>query len=118
MKNNQLTVLGRVMILLGSLALFAVLFFPLWQIQLSAPQYPEGLVLLISPNRLAGNVDIINGLNHYIGMKTLASSDFIEFKILPYIIVFFSVALLVTGSRKHIVAIDELLLKMSNVQSF
>ena len=56
-----------------------------------APQYPEGLILLIYANELAGNVDIINGLNHYIGMKTLHANDFVEFTVLPYIIVFFSI---------------------------
>src|SRR4051794_24261433 len=97
MKNKQMTLAGKWMSLLCSLALFAVLFFPLWQIQLAAPQYPEGLVLLIFPNKLGGNLDIINGLNHYIGMKTLHSGDFFEFTILPYIIIFFSFLLLITG---------------------
>ena len=64
-------------------ALTLVLFVPLWQIQLSAPQYPEGLNLLIYPSKLGGNVDIINGLNHYIGMKTLHTQDFREFTALP-----------------------------------
>ena len=63
---------------------------PLWQIQLNAPQYPEGLVLKMYPHKLGGSVDIINGLNHYIGMKTLHTKDFIEFTVLPFIIVFFS----------------------------
>ena len=49
------------------------------------------------PNKLGGNVDIINGLNHYIGMKTLHTTDFFEFTILPYIIGFFGVALLIVG---------------------
>ena len=65
------------------LALVAVLFVPMWRIELQAPQYPEGLKMLIYANKLAGNVDIINGLNHYIGMKTLHADDFAEFKILP-----------------------------------
>jgi copper chaperone NosL len=69
----------------------------MWQIQLSAPQYPEGLVLLIFPNKLGGNVDIINGLNHYIGMKPIHAADFMEFTILPYIIVFFSILFIITG---------------------
>lgn len=77
-------------LLLCGLALLVVLFVPLWQIELQAPQYPEGLVLKMYPNKIAGNVDIINGLNHYIGMKTLHSEDFIEFTILPYIIIFFA----------------------------
>ena len=69
-----------------------VLFVPLWQIQLTAPQYPEGLVLKIYPNKIAGGVDIINGLNHYIGMKTLHTKDFLEFTILPFIICFFALS--------------------------
>lgn len=90
MKKNQLTGLVRVLMIVCAAALALVLFVPLWQIQLSAPQYPEGLILLIYPGKLAGNVDIINGLNHYIGMKTLRTSDFIEFTLLPYIIAFFA----------------------------
>lgn len=84
------------MIICG-LALVAVLFVPLWHIDLDAPQYPEGLRLLIYPDKLAGNVDIINGLNHYIGMKTLHTDDFFEFTILPYIIGFFSLFFIVAG---------------------
>ncbi len=98
MKNNKLSGYARWLILLSSLLLFAVLFFPIWQIQLAAPQYPEGLVLLIYANKLAGNVDIINGLNHYIGMKTLHTADFYEFTILPYIIGGFGVALLIVAA--------------------
>ena len=104
MKNNSLTVVSRFVIALCAVALVAVLFFPMWQIQLTAPQYPEGLVLLIYPNKLGGNVDIINGLNHYIGMKPMHTEDFIEFKILPYIIMFFSAALLLVAivGRKNL----------------
>jgi copper chaperone NosL len=75
----------------------------MWRIELNAPQYPEGLNLLIFANKLAGNVDIINGLNHYIGMKTLHTDDFIEFTLLPYIISIFALACIATaifGNRK------------------
>ena len=97
MNINKLPGYARLLLVLSSIILIAVLFFPFWQIQLSAPQYPEGLVLLIYANKLAGNVDIINGLNHYIGMKTLHTADFFEFTILPYIIGFFSLAILITA---------------------
>lgn len=90
MKKNGLTTFSRIIIFISGLALLAVLFVPLWRIELNAPQYPEGLVLKMYPNRLAGNVDIINGLNHYIGMKTLHTEDFIEFSVLSYIIIFFA----------------------------
>jgi copper chaperone NosL len=97
MKNNRLTAWVRVIVILCGLVLFAALFVPLWQIQLSAPQYPEGLVLLIYPNALGGNVDIINGLNHYIGMRTLHAEDFIEFTVLPYIIGVLGFLTILTG---------------------
>ena len=77
------------LLLLCGIGLIWVLFTPMWRIDLDAPQYPEGLRMLIYANKLAGNIDIINGLNHYIGMKTLHADDFVEFKVLPGIILFF-----------------------------
>jgi copper chaperone NosL len=91
MKNKKLSVLSRIITVLCGLGLIVVLFVPLWQIELAAPQYPEGLVLKMYPNKLGGNVDVINGLNHYIGMKTLHANNFMEFTVLPYIIGFFAV---------------------------
>ncbi len=97
MKIQKLDLWIRLLLVICGLALIAVLFVPMWGIDLVAPQYPEGLRLLIYPDKLAGNVDIINGLNHYIGMKTLHTDDFIEFKVLPYIIMFFVAAFVLTG---------------------
>lgn len=73
------------MCILAALLLIPTLFYPLWRIDLIAPQYPEGLFLTIYAHKLGGNVEIINGLNHYIGMRTLHTDDFKEFVILPYI---------------------------------
>lgn len=92
-------------ILLGISAVFLAtnIFWPIWQIELYAPQYPEGLELQIYADSLAGDVDIINGLNHYIGMKTLHTEDFIEFSILKYIFIFFIVCFLavaIIGKKK------------------
>ena len=92
MKNNRILTVSRALLFIAGLSLILVLFVPMWHIDLDAPQYPEGLRLLIYANKLAGNVDIINGLNHYIGMKSLHADDFIEFKILPAIIGFFAAA--------------------------
>ena len=109
MKKNMLTGLVKALIVGCGLALIVVLFVPLWQIELAAPQYPEGLVLKMHPHKLAGNVEIINGLNHYIGMKTLHKEDFVEFTVLPYIIVFFSLfcflVALVFKSYKWLIAL-------------
>ncbi|MBX2906132.1 MAG: nitrous oxide reductase accessory protein NosL [Taibaiella sp.] len=89
----------RVIVAICGICLIGVLFVPMWRIELNAPQYPEGLSLAIHANGIKGDVAIINGLNHYIGMKTLHSEDFIEFTVLPYIVtlfalLFFAVALL------------------------
>ena len=100
MKNNNLSSLQRTLIFLSGILLVVVLFVPLWQIELNAPQYPEGLVLKMYPHKIAGNVDIINGLNHYIGMKTLHTKDFIEFTILPYIIGFFALLCFIVALLK------------------
>lgn len=93
-KKNNLLITTRIMLAVCGLSLLAVLYTPIWRIDLDAPQYPEGLALQIHANDIKGDVDIINGLNHYIGMKTLHKSDFPEFTILPYCIVFFSVLFL------------------------
>ena len=84
MKNNYTW--PRIIVVVAALLLAGAIFLPIWQIQLAAPQYPEGLLLKIFAKGLGGNVDIVNGLNHYIGMHTLHSKDFIEFTLLPYII--------------------------------
>jgi len=83
---SRLSLSSRIIIVIASLAMIAVLYLPIWQIELTAPQYPEGLVLQIYANKIGGAVDIVNGLNHYIGMETLHTRDFVEFIALPYII--------------------------------
>ena len=104
MKNNRVATWIRVLLIICGTSLVYVLFVPMWKIELNAPQYPEGLRLLIYPDKLGGNVDIVNGLNHYIGMKTLHTKDFIEFTILPYIIIVYALFFILTGiiARKKI----------------
>lgn len=97
MRKDKINTATRVLLFICGISLLFVLFVPVWQIDLVAPQYPEGLVLQIYAHKLAGNVDIINGLNHYIGMKTLHSDDFFEFKVLPGIIIFFAAFFIVTA---------------------
>ncbi|MFV5703457.1 nitrous oxide reductase accessory protein NosL [Flavobacterium sp. XS2P12] len=94
MNNSKISTLSKVMLLLVMALLVSSVFVPMWRIELSAPQYPEGLVLQLHANKIGGDVEIINGLNHYIGMKTLHKEDFIEFAVLPYIIGFFALCAL------------------------
>jgi len=105
MKTNILSKLSRLLCFISAIALTVSLFVPLWRIELDAPQYPEGLALQIYPHKLGGEVDIINGLNHYIGMQTLHAENFIEFTILPYIITFFALFVLsvaIINKRKYL----------------
>lgn len=102
-KNEKMPVLSRALLALAGALLFGALFFPIWQMDLTAPQYPEGLTLYLHANKIGGDVASINGLNHYIGMKTLHTEDFIEFTVLPYIIGFFgllSLASAIIGRKK------------------
>ena len=95
MKTTNLSLVSKVMLLIVGILFIASLFLPLWRIELDAPQYPEGLTLQLHANKIAGDVDIINGLNHYIGMATLHTENFFEFTILPYIFGAFALIALV-----------------------
>ena len=80
---------SRIVIAVGSLAMISMFFVPVWAIYLVAPQYPEGLSMHIWLNKITGQVDIINGLNHYIGMRHIKEDMFPEFSFLVYILGFF-----------------------------
>ena len=83
--------------------LISVYFVPFWSIYLIAPQYPEGLSMQIWLYKLSGQVEIINGLNHYIGMRHIKEEMFPEFQFLVYIVGFiiaFGLVVSATGSRK------------------
>jgi len=85
---------------LGTALLLAVApFFPLWQITMFAAQFPEGLRMWVySYKVVGGNADAdlqgINILNHYIGMKEITAADFWEMRAIPFAIgVFFLISL-------------------------
>ncbi len=83
---------SRIMVAVAALLLILTFFFPLWTIDLNAPQYPEGLGIRIWINQVSGlkpnDLQSINGLNHYIGMKIIDPESIPELKIMPYIIIF------------------------------
>lgn len=98
---------SRIIIAIGSLAMCAMFFVPAWSIYLIAPQYPEGLSMQIWLYKITGQVEIINGLNHYIGMKHIDAHMFPEFTYLVYILgffVLFGLSVAISGSRKLLVA--------------
>lgn len=89
-KNQKMKNTGILMIA-GASLLLGLFVFPLWNIELGAPQYPEPLGLDIYINGLKGqnefDIQNIDGLNHYIGMKTLPKPDEMwEFSVFPLVI--------------------------------
>jgi copper chaperone NosL len=86
---SKMSLPSRIIIGIASLSLIATYFLPVWFIFLIAPQYPEGLTMNIWLNKITGQVEIINGLNHYIGMKHIKAEMFPEFDFLVYIVGFF-----------------------------
>lgn len=60
------------------IVLLVSIFFPFWHMELEAPQYPNGLFLTAYVNHLTGDVREIDGLNHYIGMRSLGEAAAFE----------------------------------------
>ena len=82
---------ARLMLLAAAALIVATYFFPLWNLTMFAPQYPEGLRLDIYSYTLVGgnngqDVKEINVLNHYIGMQDLVNESFTEFQWMPFVI--------------------------------
>lgn len=88
---KKLTTLGRFSTIVVIAFLVTLWFFPMWRIDLKAPQYPGGLTMTIWINDVKDDVDVINGLNHYIGMRTIHKEDFREFVYLPATIMAFMI---------------------------
>jgi copper chaperone NosL len=94
---NKVSTATRITLVVGAIMLGISIFVPIWRISLDAPQYPEGLTIFIYAYKLGGDIDIINGLNHYIGMQTLHTENFIEFTVLPYIFSCFALLMLISA---------------------
>ena len=58
---------------LSAALLGASLFLPYWQARLFAPQYRQGLTMTMYVNRVVGDIDEIDELNHYIGVPKLST---------------------------------------------
>lgn len=98
---------SRILIAVAALSLGLIYVLPLWTIDLEAPQYPEGLGMLIQVNTVEGqkpnDLNNINNLNHYIGMKRIEPDAIPELRIMPWIVALLilgGLAAAVTGKRK------------------
>ncbi|MEX2350048.1 MAG: hypothetical protein WD554_04150 [Flavobacteriaceae bacterium] len=79
------------LMILGSALLLGLFYYPLWNIQLGAPQYPEPLGMDIYISGIEGeeefDIQNIDGVNHYIGMKKIPKAEEMwEFNIFPMVI--------------------------------
>lgn len=85
-----MTRIVRMLTALASVALIGLFVAPVWRIELAAPQYPEGLGMRIGIGSIRGDkpddIDNINGLNHYIGMKHITPSAIPELRIIPWVV--------------------------------
>ena len=113
MKTNPLHQWTKILLIVLGIGLIITIFVPIWSIYLNAPQYPEGLAMFIHANKVSGEYEIINGLNHYIGMKEIHADEFWEFKILPFALAFFAALCFLAAflnSRKILYAVTTLFL--------
>lgn len=90
MMTNEARPASRLIVLAAALALVALYFVPLWRITLDAPQFPEGIGLYIQIDAIEGinrhDLQNINGLNHYIGMKEIHPESIPELRWMPWIL--------------------------------
>lgn len=82
---------SRVLLALLTIPLICALYFPLWKISMEAPQYPQGLHMDVYAYKLVGgndghDIDEINTLNHYIGMRKLDQRAFADLDFLPFFV--------------------------------
>ena len=102
---------ARWLVVAAALVMIPVYLLPLWSIRLVAPQYPEGMGMYIGISQISGHdehdLQNINILNHYIGMRPIVPEEVAELEIMPWvlggIIVLGLVAALV-GTRAAVVA--------------
>ena len=80
---------ARILVALAALLLIPAAFLPVWKITLIAPQYPDGLSLVLYPHKVAGEIQEVNVLNHYIGMQEIEPNEFPEFRFIPFLILRF-----------------------------
>lgn len=93
---------------LGAATLLLTLAYvaPLWHIGLDAPQYPEGIGMYIWVDTITGekpnDLNSINNLNHYIGMKAIVPDAIPELRWMPSIVaglIAFGLAVALSGRR-------------------
>lgn len=92
---EKMPITSRLAVGVGAVLMMITMFLPWWGLEFWAPQYPEGLDIIVYPTSLAGDIDIINSLNNYIGMAHFSEETFPEFIVFPYLIIAAVIAMIV-----------------------
>lgn len=82
---------ASILMIIGAGLLLSLFYFPLWDVTMFAPQYPVPLGMHIHIDGLQDvrefDIQNIDGLNHYIGMKPLPKPENMwEFRVFPVVI--------------------------------
>lgn len=95
-KERKRFLVPSIVLVIAAVLLFISIFLPYWKLTLFAPQYPQGLQASMYVNRLAGDIQEIDGLNHYIGMKPMNEAAVLERTLSIFMII--GIALLIAGA--------------------
>lgn len=81
---RRVLVLKGLLLLAAAGLLLASWRLPWWSLTMYAPQYPQGLTITTTLVGMSGDVDELNGLNHYIGMMPLENAAPFERSLVGY----------------------------------
>lgn len=77
-KERARFLLPSVLMIAAAVMLLISIFLPYWKMELQAPQYPKGLEMTVYVNKVQGDVNEVDGLNHYIGMRPISEAGQFE----------------------------------------
>lgn len=102
---EKISIISMISLICAAVLLVLSIFLPWWGMLFYAPQYPEGLDIIVYPYKLAGDIEVVNGLNHYIGMAPFSEESFPELQFMPYIVVGMAILILIVAllRRKNLI---------------
>lgn len=77
-KERKRFLIPTILMVTAAVLILISIFLPYWKLTLFAPQYPEGLKAVIYVNRATGDIQELDILNHYIGMKSMKEAAPLE----------------------------------------
>lgn len=77
-KERKRFLIPTILMVTAAVLILISIFLPYWKLTLFAPQYPEGLKVELYVNRATGDIQELDILNHYIGMKSMKEAAPLE----------------------------------------